>query len=201
MGLHQAGFEVTGVDVVAQPHYPFKFIQADALTVDLDGYDAYHASMPCQRWAQATLGQRRNGKEYPDLVTPLRPRLKATGKPWIMENVPAAPLSPDMTLCGCHFGLRVPGVGELRRERVFEFGWQIFPGHWMAPHDHQLPAISIAGHGTPAWQRQVTGHVPVAVWRQVMGIDWMTRAELTEAIPPVYAHFTGCLLMMRVLRS
>lgn len=215
-GYRRAGFEVTGVDIEPQPRYPGTFIQADALMV-LDSlaspgwfvagdgqlltagdFDAYHASMPCQRWSPSTLGQRRAGREYPDLITPLRPLLAATGKPWVMENVPQAPLRRDLELCGCHFGLRLEGA-ELRRKRVFEFGWDMAPLRF--PHDHRLPAISVAGHGTPAWQRKVTGHIPVASWREVMGISWMNREELTEAIPPVYAQYAGCLLMMQHLRS
>jgi DNA (cytosine-5)-methyltransferase 1 len=199
VGYHRAGFDVTGVDINPQPRYPFTFIQADALTADLSGYDAFHASMPCQRWSVSTHSQRRNGREYPDLITPLRPRLEATGRPWIMENVPEAPLRADLELCGCMFeGTRTETL-ELRRVRVMELSWRPAPFH--PRHDHRLPAISIAGHGTPAWQRRLTGHVPVAVWRQVMGIGWMNREELTEAVPPVYAHYAGCLLMMQVLAS
>jgi hypothetical protein len=197
MGLHNAGFDVTGLDVVDQPHYPFKFRRADALTADLSGYDAIHASMPCQLWSQSTLGQRRAGRVYPDLITPLRPRLEAAGVPWTMENVPDAPLRPDLELCGCMFKGTRTQTAELRRTRVFEMSWH--PAPIRLPHDHRLPSISVCGHGTPAWQRRLTGHVPVAVWRQVMGIDWMNREELTEAVPPVYGQFAGCLLMMRVL--
>jgi DNA (cytosine-5)-methyltransferase 1 len=188
MGYHRAGFEVTGVDIVHQKNYPFTFIQADALTFPLDGFDAIHASMPCQLWALATLGQRKAGKIYPDLITPLRPRLEASGVPWVMENVPGAPLRADMELCGCMFGLELDGM-QLRRTRIFELSWR--PEVKPVKHDHHGPAISIAGHGTPAWQRRLTGHVPVARWREVMGISWTTRDELTEAIPPVYTEHVG----------
>ena len=59
---------------------------------------------------------------------------------------------------------------------------------FQAPHHHWGPAISIAGHGTPAWMRARTGHIGVAEWRQVMGIGWTTRQELTEAVPPAYTE-------------
>ena len=199
VGYHYAGFDVTGVDIADQPHYPFKFIKADLREVSLDGFDAYHCSAPCQLWSVSTLSQRRRGATYPDLITPARQRLIATGKPWAMENVPEAPLRPDLELCGCHFGLRLAGIGQLTRMRKFEFGWDMEPIRFL--HNHQGPSISICGHGTPAWQRRLTGHVPVSKWREVMGINWMTREELTEAIPPVYAQYAGCLLMMRVLKE
>jgi DNA (cytosine-5)-methyltransferase 1 len=193
-GYMQAGFYVIGIDTRPQPRYAGnEFRQASALDVSLREADAIHASMPCQKWAQAS---RHNGRAYPDLITPLRPRLQASGRPWVMENVPRAPLRPDIKLCGCYFGLTISGTGQLLRERWFETSWKAsatFPAH-----HHYLPAISIAGHGTPAWQRQVTGHVRVADWRQVMGIDWMRREELTEAIPPAYGLYMGRLLMQQV---
>jgi len=205
-GYGQAGFDVTGLDIAPHPNHPGPFILADALIFmmalatgntyagyALCDFDAFHASMPCQRWAQATLGQRRAGKHYPDLITPLRPLLAATGKPWVMENVPAAPLRADLDLCGCMFGLELPGRAQLYRPRRFEMS---FPPPPQPPHaPHRLPAVSICGHGTPAWQRERTGHIRVADWRQVMGIGWTNRAELAEAIPWAYTAYAGKFLM------
>lgn len=217
VGYHRAGFEVTGVDIEPQPRYPYRFIQADALLVMdalaslgwfaasdstpiiAEDFDAYHCSAPCQLWSTSTLSQRRRGKVYPDLITPMRPLLKATGKPWAMENVPQAPLRPDLELCGCMFGLELDGVGQLQRLRQVELSWHPEPARF--PHWHHVPAISICGHGTPAWQRRLTGHVPVASWREVMGVGWMNREELTEAIPPVYAQYVGYLLMARLVMT
>jgi DNA (cytosine-5)-methyltransferase 1 len=198
-GYARAGFDVTGVDIEPQSDYPFELIRGDALEVLADSgfvsrFDAVHASPPCQRWAVATLSQRKAGQEYPDLISPLRPLLEATGLPFILENVPQAPLRADRTLCGCHFGLEIPGVGQLRRERVFELSWK--PVLEPLPHSHVLPAISICGHGTPAWQRKLTGHITVAQWREVMGISWVRNREaLTECIPPAYTEHVGKLLL------
>lgn len=208
-GYHDAGFEVIGVDIEPQPHYPYRFHEIDALDLMmemlrdravcgflLEDLDAIHASPPCQRWAQATLSQRQAGREYPDLITPLRPLLEATGLPWVLENVPQAPIRGDVRLCGCMFGLEIP-EGQLLRERWFETSWgppETGTAGSVTYHDHHAPSISIAGHGTPSWQRKLTGHVPLAKWRQVMGISWMNRAELTEAIPPAYTRFVGTLL-------
>lgn len=192
-GYDTAGWRVIGFDIAPQPRYPFEFHQADALAVDLSGADALHASMPCERWALAS--RYTSGARWPDLITPLRPRLNGSGKPWVMENVPGAPVRPDVALCGCFFGLEVPG-GQLLRERWFECSFPVVAE--LPEHDHHAPAISIAGHGTPAWQRRITGHVPVAVWRQVMGVGWTTRAELAQAVPPAYGLFMGTLLMQQL---
>jgi DNA (cytosine-5)-methyltransferase 1 len=198
-GYHLAGFEVVGVDRDPQKNYPFKFIQADALDLLADRdflaqFDAIHTSPPCQFKALATLSQRLAGAEYPDLIGPTRALLQANfDGPWVIENVPDAPLRPDIRLCGCMFGLELPGVGYLKRERWFETSWRAF-GLEM-PHQHRGRAISIAGHGTPSWMRASTGHIGVAEWRQVMGIGWTTRQELTEALPPVYTEYVGGLML------
>jgi len=91
MGYHRAGFDVYGVDIAPQPNYPFEFYQGDAMTWPLDGFDAIHASPPCQAYSVATL-QHRATNTYPDLVAPIRSRLAATGLPYVIENVPGAPL-------------------------------------------------------------------------------------------------------------
>jgi DNA (cytosine-5)-methyltransferase 1 len=197
-GYHLAGFDVTGLDKDPQPNYPFAFIQRDALEAlaDLDfmaQFDAVHASPPCQFKALATLSQRIAGAEYPDLIGPTRTLLERLAVPWVIENVPRAPLRPDFRLCGCMFGLEIPGVGELRRERWFEASWRPFA--FAVPHRHRGPAISIAGHGTPSWMRAKTGHIGVAEWRRIMGIDWTTRDELTEALPPAYTEFVGARML------
>ena len=102
-GLRRAGFEVVGVDIEPQPHYPFEFHQADALTFPLDGFDFIWASPPCQAY---TLCQRIQKNEHPDLVAPIRERLHANGAPYCIENVPGAPLVEPIELCGTMFGLR-----------------------------------------------------------------------------------------------
>jgi DNA (cytosine-5)-methyltransferase 1 len=184
MGYHRAGFDIVGVDIVPQPNYPFEFHQADALAFPLDGFDAIHASPPCQAYAQAALGQRNAGKVYPDLLAPTRARLKASGLPWVIENVPGAPMRPDFAICGCQFH------PKLRRVRWFETSWRGFAMHY--GHDHTVPAISIVGRGTPAWVRSVLGRNPtIGEYRDVMGIDWMNRNELSQAIPPAYTEHIG----------
>lgn len=195
-GYHRAGFEVVGVDILPQPHYPFEFHQGDALTYPLEGFDAIHASPPCQAYSRATWAQRNVGRAYPDLLNSTRLVLSATSTPWVIENVPGAPLRPDYQCCGCQFGL------NLRRRRYFETSWHGFD--LRPPCVHLGPAISVVGHGTPSWVRQQLGYNPgIADYRAAMGISWMTRDELSESIPPAYTEWIGRQLMAHLqnLRS
>jgi len=204
MGYHRAGFDVVGVDIKPQPNYPFTFIQAD-VTRELalhgrdgwivDGFwgrsyfgwfDAIHASPPCQRWlgVPGALGD----SEYPDLVAPTRELLQATGLPYVIENVPGAPLD-GFVLCGTTFGLPVV------RHRRFE----VWPDIGLVPstchqgsyargteHDGTYPFAH--GAWRPAWRE----HVLPAVW------PWMTVEESHDAIPPAYTEFIGAQLLAHI---
>ena len=190
MGYHRAGFEVVGVDINPQPHYPFEFHQADAMTYPLDGFDAIHASPPCQDHMRTPHPSHGTGWILPTTRT----RLEATGTPWIIENVASAPIRADFRLCGCMFGLRASTGLGLRRERWFETSWH---GFALNPsHDHRETAISVVGHGTPSWVRAKIGRNPtIAEYRESMGIDWMNRNELSQAIPPAYTEWIGRQLL------
>lgn len=115
MGLHRAGFDVVGVDLMRQPRYPFAFVRADALAppFDLAGFDFVWASPPCQADSILKNLPWLKGKEYPRLIAPVRDMLIAAGVPWCIENVPGAPLQ-GISLCGQMFGL------PLYRHRIFE---------------------------------------------------------------------------------
>jgi DNA (cytosine-5)-methyltransferase 1 len=200
MGYHRAGFEVVGVDIKPQKNYPFAHHVGDALEylrVHGDEFDAIHASPPCQLYSVASQEQRKAGTEYPDLLPPTRAALLAQSRPWVIENVPGAPMRADYRLCGCQFGLGVDHGGRwlgLRRERWFETSWHGF--EMMPTHDHTGDYITVVGHGTPSWSREVLGFNPtMREKRQAMGIDWTTRGELSEAIPPAYTQFLGMRLI------
>lgn len=190
VGYARAGFDVTGVDISPQPHYPFTFVQADAMTFPLDGFDAIHASPPCQAFSIAA---RWKGTAHRDLLTPVRARLAGQCAPWVIENVPGSPMRADFKLCGCMFGL--PG---LRRERWFETSWHGFA--MSLGHDHSSPLVTVAGHGPPSWVRQSKGYraTTVADWRAAMGIDWMNRDGLAQAIPPAYTEYIGLQLLQHL---
>lgn len=188
MGYHRAGFAVTGVDCRPQPRYPFQFVQADALAYVAEHgheYDAIHASPPCQAYSVTKNFTKRRG--HPDLLAATRDRLNASGRPWVIENVPGAPMRADFRLCGCMFGLR-----RLRRERWFETSWNAFE---LRPACvHLEPVITVAGHDVPSHQRKFGRTVPLSERREAMGIDWMGRDELGLAIPPAYTELIGAQL-------
>ena len=186
MGYHRAGFEVVGVDIKPQPHYPFEFHQADALEYPLEGFDAYHASPPCQEYSRTkSLHQHFS---YPDLLNDVWTRLLSMDKPWVMENVVGAPFQHWIMLCGMMFGLRT------YRHRRFETSFLM-----MQPeHPKHIERVLNRGYD-PNWTGFfcVTGggNAPVAVMKKAIGIDWMTRAEFTQAIPPAYTEYIGKYLM------
>lgn len=127
MGLHRAGFEVTGVDHNPHPRYPFRFIQADALQFPLSGYDFIWASPPCQKYTRLRFMP--NYREHPDLIAATRERLIQSRTAWCIENVEDAPLGESgylIVLCGTMFGLQTAdGRAELRRHRLFESSFPI----------------------------------------------------------------------------
>jgi DNA (cytosine-5)-methyltransferase 1 len=189
MGLHRAGFDVVGIDHRRQPRYPFTFIQANALRppVQLDRFDLIWASPPCQRYSSAAHKERLNGKEYPDLIEATRRLLR--GRIHCIENVPQAPIRADLALDGTMFGLR------LERRRHFELGgfFALAPGR-QRPHPDGV--VCVVGHGRPSGMRPNGPANTAAECRQAMGIDWMDRATLVQAIPPVYAEHIGRYAML-----
>lgn len=187
MGYYQAGFDVTGVDLAPQPNNPFEFHQADALTYPLDGFEVIHASPPCQAYSvTAAL----HDSVYPELVAQVRARLTAAGVPYVIENVAGAPLRNAIRLCGSSFGL------DVRRHRLFETS-PVLIGVPPCAHHLQPEPIDVTGTGGRSTRTRTGGGgehrkpLNLAHAREAMGIDWMTRPELSEAIPPAYTEWIG----------
>ncbi|WP_433680670.1 DNA methylase [Nocardia sp. CA-119907] len=187
MGYHRAGFEVVGVDILTQPRYPFEHHVADALeflAAHGEEFDVIHASPPCQ--AYSPLHALSPHLEYPDLVAATRSALDALGKPYVIENVMAAPLDRDhsIVLCGGMFGLRT------YRHRRFESRIPLrpptHPKHVIRTATRQRRARWAQG-----WHISVTGDVGRYVGPEAMGIDWMSGDELCQAIPPAYTEHIG----------
>ena len=188
MGLHRAGFEVIGVDIAPQPQFPFEFIQTNAMDVDLRGFDFVWASPPCQ--AHSALRHLRLEKDYPCFIQATRQKLQGYGGPWIIENVPGAPLKNYVQLCGSSFGLRV------RRHRWFES--ELFFLVPQCRHDLQGQPIDVSGTGGRRINRRQNDHGgnlnkprSIREAREAIGIDWASRYGISQAIPPAYSEFLG----------
>lgn len=198
-GYQKSGFsEIVGVDIEPQPRYPFKFIQNDALTTlnEIGGeFDAIHASPPCQKWSCATNLSPYDRDTYPDFIWDTREALVELGTPYVIENVMGAPLKRNsVLLCGTFF----PELLVLRH-RLFECSFEITDApicdgehpfvwtydkkqreRWGISDDPKGLYVSVAG-----------GSCPVSIASVAMGIDWMNKGELNEAIPPAYTEWIG----------
>lgn len=173
-GYMQAGFAVTGVDRTPQPRYPGTFVQADALEYLAQhggDYAAISASPPCQHYANVTRWQGKQD-DHPDLLPATIAMLQQIGIPWIVENVPEAPLRQDVLLCGSMFGLRI------KRHRVFMVSWPLYSLLPDCQHEGLLPFM----------------HKGERAYADAMGCHWMNKTEAREAIPPAYTAWLGCLL-------
>ncbi len=200
-GYARAGFEVTGIDNRFQKNYPFAFVQADALEfLSAHGheFDVIHASPPCQGYSRLRHLPWLKGRAWPLLIEPCRDLLRASGRPWIIENVMDAPLSGPV-LCGRMFDL------PTYRHRLFESSVMLLAplhrrhdvviGHGRMDNDRRKGSLN-AGSSRGAWGNQTLvtvagGQFKKADGERALGIDWMTKAELAESIPPAYTEYLG----------
>jgi len=212
MGYNRAGFDVYGVDIDLQPRYPFPFLQMDALEALhrllggswleftrpngmtafglLEDFDAIHASPPCQAH---TLAQKIQGNTHPELIDPTRELLIETRLPYVIENVPGAPLVDPVELCGEMFDLWT------YRHRLFETNWGLsVPEH--PAHRHKTTKM-----GRPTREDEymhIVGNFSgVARARDVMEMPWANRDGLREAIPPQYTIHVGRQLINELASS
>lgn len=179
MGYYQAGFDVVGVDILPQKNYPFTFVQADALGFSLTGFDAIHASPPCQGYSRMRHLPWLKGKTYPLLIPELWQRLSVCGVPWVIENVEDAPMPSSVVLCGYTLGL------PLYRHRRFGSTFAFRSPHHLRHTKIIRPGRMLGNRGRIlTWERAT--HLPNA-----MGCWWMTLHEVSQAIPPVYTQWIG----------
>lgn len=197
VGYSRSGFDVVGVDCKKQPRYPFEFHCGDAfeyLEQHWQEFDAIHASPPCQGYSISKLIH--GGSNAPLLIEPVRSALQSTGKPYVIENVPGCPMINPIVLRGNMFGLKV------KRDRLFESNCLL-----IAPELQKMQGRSGQEWGHRRFKSMsrnpsllkgecdfvcVSGHAfLVEEGRIAMGIDWMTRDELTQAIPPAYTEWIG----------
>lgn len=196
-GYADAGFRVVGIDIDPQSRYPFKFHQADAREFfrnHAHEFQAWHASPPCQAHTKA---QKLQANPHVDLIPPTRRmfqeanRLRAIAGyapvPYIIENVPGAPLNDPVELCGAMFGI------ETYRHRLFETNWNLaVPEH----PAHEARTTKMGRPPKPGEFMHVVGNFSgVDRGREVMGMPWASRDGLREAIPPAYTEFIGRQLL------
>ncbi len=184
----RAGLDVFGVDLVRHTGYPGNMGSYCMNVADLRPDRIRHiadfvwASPPCQRF---TAYRRRPGHvgEVPNIIPQTRDLLRATGLPYVIENVPGAPLESPFTLCGSMFGLNV------RRHRIFETNFPVTPP--ACQHDWQEPRFPGATNRKNKRKTVEVGvwRIPLSIQQAAMGINWMTRKQLSQAIPPAYSEF------------
>jgi DNA (cytosine-5)-methyltransferase 1 len=206
MGYHLAGFdEVVGVDNRPMPRYPFHFIQADALeflnrgyywradngkNYGLNDFDVIHASPPCQAYSRT---RHLHANSYERLIDKTRMALEKTGKPYIIENVVLAPLRNPFILCGKSFGLNV------RRHRLFETNFFVLTPPCQCKHTDYYVIFGHEARPRSIGKRSRAYNLTAA--KAAMGIDWMVRDELAEAVPPAYTEFIGGNLLKMLERQ
>lgn len=196
VGYDRAGFDVTGIDHKRQPRFPFQMFVLDFLSLTLEycrRFDAIHASVPCQGYIQRN---KNRVTKWPRLIEPMRARLIEVGKPYVLENVEGSPLIDPVLMCGTMFGL------PLRRHRLFESPWlrDATPppcNHWGTVAHGDFAAVYGMGgkgprHGT---DREPAPRAGAPSWEEAMGIDWMDRYGLTQAVPPAYGEYIGTQLL------
>lgn len=215
VGYHRAGFDVVGVDHRPMPRYPYSCCQEDALAVlerladgktwrgyRINDFAVIHASPPCQRYTRASFAES-NREKHPDLIGITRQILQDLAVPYVIENVDGAPMQQAVQLCGQMFGLGV------FRHRWFECSHLVM----IPPHpSHRGKKIGVdgmccvVGHGGGTSRRLrdflnrqrrhgAGGQQNKPEWQAAMGINWMTRNELSQAIPPAYTEFIGRQLL------
>ena len=210
-GYADAGFDVIGVDIAPQPRYPYEFVRADALdilrgTLDYPGFKgdvwrpgyfaAIHASPPCQ--SESDL-RHRTGVHYADLLTPTVRALSRLSVPWVVENVASTRKLPgSLVLCGTEFGLR-SGERWLKRHR--RFGSNVFLIGAGGCNCAGRLIGGIYGDGGGGQQTRGWRFRSKAEQQAVMGTPWMTRVEMSQAIPPAYTRFIGEQLLAHIVSA
>lgn len=214
VGYARAGFDVVGCDIALSRRYPYSCWDDDAMYV-LDAFAsgrtvrgfragdfaAIHASPPCQAYSVATKSTAGAPLLHPDLLGRVRYLLQAIGLPWVIENVEGAPMMPPaIRLCGLMFGLKV------FRHRWFESSILLLNQPHPSHHGHRIGVggmVTVAGGGNSGLRDRASGRMErrrpedgVAAWRRGMGIDWMTRDELAQAIPPAYTEYVGRQILL-----
>jgi DNA (cytosine-5)-methyltransferase 1 len=208
-GYAAAGYDVVGVDVDADAlrHNPHETLVADAMDLLADPaflatFDLIHASPPCWRFTRGN-AQDRGDPKHPDLLTPTLALLRAQSTPWIVENVPDAPMPGALVLCGTEFGLAAHDPGRdqlvtLKRHRLFLASFDLWGagGCYCAADRARGRIAGIYKSGSVKREKAKIGrkgYTPAAeVAAALLGLDrYVPYRYMTQAIPPAYTEFLG----------
>lgn len=181
---------ILGVDNRKQRHYPFEFVQDDARTFPLDGFDIIHASPPCE--GHSALRNREHASKA--LLMETIGRLsQCNAALWVVENVEGVqyPYNETFTLCGASLGCSL--INEriyLARHRKFWSNLHLKPTpcrcRWLKRNGWSCQGVyGTVGGSSPTWNGSKASKENS---KRLMGIDWMTREELVQAIPPAYTR-------------
>jgi DNA (cytosine-5)-methyltransferase 1 len=187
------------VDLNPQPRYCGEaFHQGDALAFLRNHgheFDAIHASPPCQCYTMMRRMGKGAGKNAVELVVPVRRYLKASGRPYVIENV-----------VGSQFELH-----RIRRHRLFETSFAVvqpkcqhskegiygvYGDHPQDSFIHTRPLSITSGGFNGKTMSGARRPASIEQAREVMGIDWMVWKEITQAIPPAYTEYIGRVLAL-----
>ena len=193
-GYAAAGFIVTGIDLKHGKRYPYTYIRGDVLHYlqDLDflrSFDVIHASPPCQTHSVTKHLRNAQGKSTSkvDLIPQTRAALIASGKAYIIENVPGSPLIKPVQLCGSSFDLKV------RRHRLFESNVPLKGS--VCNHKAQGRPVGVYGSLNDEIPKGGKTAATIEEARHAIAIQWGIWTELVEAIPPTYTQYLGEQIM------
>ena len=94
-------------------------------------------------------------------------------------------------LCGSMFDPML----DVQRHRLFETNWPLEPPAWPCRHKLWGPRFDRGSRHIRPRDRRTCAigewRIPAEVQQAAIGIDWMTVAEMSQAVPPAYTEFIG----------
>jgi DNA (cytosine-5)-methyltransferase 1 len=210
-GYAAAGWDVTGVDLdpAALSRYPFRAVRADAMQaiaggIELDAFDAIHASPPCQAYSVTRHSHKLpHSESLEDVLPALADWGERTGRPWVVENVPGSPIRGALVLCGTEFGLSaVDSAGRtvrLQRHRLFASNvhlWGAGGCHCAAYRGRSIVGVYGGGAFDNTGGKARGGRTAdTSTARTLLGVPWMTHTQMTQCVPPAYTRHIGQQLL------